>query len=66
MKKQLSCLRNFIGVSLCLAAANSAMAQLESFAVTPAVSGYEQELAKGIKAALKEFTPKTTTWATYM
>ena len=29
------------------------------FASTPAVSGYEQELAKSIKAVLRDFTPKT-------
>ena len=59
MTKQSTFLRNIIGVILCLVVANSTTAQIENFASTPAVSGYEQELAKSIKAVLRDFTPKT-------
>jgi putative aminopeptidase FrvX len=57
----------FLGLSLgivSLAITNAAMAQysggvMDKFLATPAVSGYEQELAKEIRETLKEWSPQT-------
>src|SRR5450432_600425 len=65
MSKRLSLALGITGLLLCLSFGKSSRAQnvritgAESFLTTPAVSGYEQELAAEIRETLKDWSPKT-------
>jgi putative aminopeptidase len=65
MSKRLSLALGITGLLLCLSFGKSSRAQnvritgAENFLTTPAVSGYEQELAAEIRETLKDLSPKT-------
>jgi putative aminopeptidase len=65
MSKRLSLALGITGLLLCLSFEKPSRAQsvrvtgAESFLTTPAVSGYEQELAAEIRETLKDLSPKT-------
>ena len=66
MRRYSSFFLGIMGAFVSLSAANSVRAQYsggasitDTFLATPAVSGYEQELAMQIRETLKDWSPKT-------